>query len=230
LAFLSVSHRILVFYGAFVWARRSLNHPFRWFSARAVLNASNHRSPVRENYATYVSEISYHWYSENGARLPDSWHTIGANPADVFVQSAQFLVAAERVRDLVADLAPPGTRVFCNEIGVLAPDPPPGRIDPFGADRWWWNIEAAQYAYVYGSLARLGVYGMAASQLTGYPHNAASISMLSWETGNFNAWGWVVKMFADTLGDGLKDVMPTVVVAMGRKVIKRRSQFKRAFF
>ena len=31
------------------------------------------------------------------------------------------------------------------------------------------------------------------------------------ETGKFNAWAWVVKMFADTLGDGLKDVMPTII-------------------
>jgi hypothetical protein len=37
-------------------------------------------------------------------------------------------------------------------------------------------------------LAELGVYGMAASQLTGYPGNAASISMLDWNNGLGNAW------------------------------------------
>ena len=36
----------------------------QWFTY--FLNASNHRSPVRENFAEYVSEVSYHWYSENG--------------------------------------------------------------------------------------------------------------------------------------------------------------------
>ena len=173
-----------------------------WF--RYFLNASNHRSPVRENFATYVREVSYHWYSENGARLPYSWHTIGANPADIFVQSAQFLVSAKRIKALVSELAP-GTLVYCNEIGVLAPDPAE-QLDPFGRDRWWWNLEAAQYGYVYGELAALGVDGMAASQLTGYPGNAASISMLDWTTGQGNAWYWVVKMFVDTLGSGKKDV------------------------
>ena len=38
-----------------------------WFSY--FLNASNHRSPVRENFGTYVHEVSYHWYSENGAAV-----------------------------------------------------------------------------------------------------------------------------------------------------------------
>ena len=119
-----------------------------WF--RYFLNASNHRSPVRENFAEYVHEVSYHWYSENGAALPDSWRTLGANPGDVFVQSAQFLVSARRIKALVAELAP-GTRVYCNEIGVLAPDLPADRycyadqdcsssqLEPFGRDRWWWK-------------------------------------------------------------------------------------------
>jgi len=194
-----------------------------WFSY--FLNASNHRSPVRENFATYVHEVSYHWYSENGAKLPASWRTVGANPGDVFAQSAQFLVSARRIKALVDELAP-GTRVYCNEIGVLAPDLAPDRycysnhdkcsrtgtqLEPFGQDRWWWNLEAAQYGYVYGELAALGLDGMAASQLTGYPGNAVSISMLDWTNGNGNAWYWVIKMFIDTLGSGKKEILRTDV-------------------
>ena len=68
--------------------------------------------------------MSYHWYSENGAHLPDSWRTLASNPGDLFVQSAQFLVSARRIKALIAELAP-GTKVYCNEIGVLAPDLPP---------------------------------------------------------------------------------------------------------
>ena len=145
----------------------------QWF--RYFLNASNHRSPVREDFATYVHEISYHWYSENGYEAPPpvgTWHTVGDNPADVFLQvseppihvsafypqvslvvitdkirrmqSAQFLVSAARVQELIAEYHPTRTtgegklRTYCNEIGVLAPDPPPGS-EPFGADRWWWK-------------------------------------------------------------------------------------------
>ena len=177
----------------------------QWF--RYFLNASNHRSPVRENFGTYVSEISYHWYSENTYHAPPpvaSWWTIGANPADVFVQSAQFVAAARRVQALVDELAP-GVRVYCNEVGVLATDPPPGYA-PFGADKWWWNLAAAQYGYVYGALAEIGVDAIAASQLTAYPGNAAAISMLDWNNGLGNAWYWVLKMFADTLGSDPKDV------------------------
>eukprot|EP00729_Bicosta_minor_P003374 gene3374-16255_t len=185
-----------------------------WF--RYFLNASNHRSPVKENFGSYVSEISYHWYSENGYGVPsdctESWHCLGKNPADAFLQSSQFVNGAARIQAIVRELAP-SVRVFVDEIGVLANDPivAPGRIDPFGLDRWWWNIEAAQYAYVYSELAELGVHAMAASQLTGYLGNAASISMLDWDTGLGNAWYWVLKLFIDTLGSNCKDVVGTTV-------------------
>merc|ERR1712039_1113215 len=46
----------------------------------------------------------------------------------------------------------------------------------------------------------------AASQLTGYPGNAASISMLDWTTGQADAFWWVIKLFFDSLGSGLKTV------------------------
>jgi hypothetical protein len=35
----------------------------------------------------------------------------------------------------------------------------------FGEDRWYWNLQAAQYAFAYAELARMGVDVMAASQL-----------------------------------------------------------------
>ena len=159
-------------------------------------------------------------YAENTYAAPapqGNWQNIGANPADVFLQSAQFLVSARMVKDLISEFHParaePGPnklRVFCNEVGVLVGGPPP---QPFGAGRWWWNLEAAMFGYVYASLAALGVDAIAASQLTGYeiPENAPSISMLDWKTGHGTAWFWVVKMFTDTLGSGPKDVLPTLV-------------------
>eukprot|EP00931_Biecheleriopsis_adriatica_P091242 TRINITY_DN65140_c0_g1_i1.p1 TRINITY_DN65140_c0_g1~~TRINITY_DN65140_c0_g1_i1.p1 ORF type:complete len:572 (+),score=69.34 TRINITY_DN65140_c0_g1_i1:76-1716(+) len=181
-----------------------------WF--RYFLNASNHRSPVRENFASYVSEISYHWYSENGFLQnlsQNTWPGIGANPADVFVQASQFVSAAARVQRLVKELAP-SVRTYVNEVGILAQDPP-ASTQPFGKDRWWWNLQASHFAYVYGELAALGVDAIAASQLTGYPGNAASISMLDWTNGQASAYFAVVKMFIDTLGSGSKTVVQTRV-------------------
>lgn len=184
-----------------------------WF--RYFLNASNHRSPVREHFGDYVSEISYHWYSENpffGASpspLNESWRTIGNNSADVFVQAAQFVSAAARIQRLARELAP-GVRSYVDEVAILAPDPA-GFIEPFGEDRWWWNLQAAHYAYVYGELAALGIDAIAGSQLTGYPGNAASIAMLDWTNGQGTAWYWVIKMFIDTLGSGRKRILPTEV-------------------
>ena len=148
------------------------------------------------------------------------------------MQSAQFLVAARRIKGLVDALAP-GTRVYCNEIGVLAPVLPfsiwidnalawckmracarrtcpltgiatltpsaptcsSSRLDATaGGGTWRLRSTVRRHAdllnqntflhsvpapgFVYGELAALGVDGMAASQLTGYPGNAVSISML----------------------------------------------------
>ena len=161
---------------------------------------------LKQNNRSLALRLKTYLHRAHRVQLPASWRTVGANPGDVFVQSAQFLVAARRIKALVDELAP-GTRVYCNEIGVLAPDLPPARycysnddkctgtqLEPFGQDRWWWNLEAAQYGFVYGELAALGLDGMAASQLTGYPGNAVSISMLDWTNGNGNAWYWVVKV------------------------------------
>jgi hypothetical protein len=89
---------------------------------RYFLTPSNHKSPVKEHFEDYLSEISYHWYAENTydivVNCTTSWHCIGANPADVFMQSAQFLTSAGRIQAIVNELAPT-LRVFCNEIGTV---------------------------------------------------------------------------------------------------------------
>jgi len=185
-----------------------------WFDY--FLNASNHRSPVRENFEDYLWAVSMHWYSENGycqgeTPWPDGWRSIGNNSGDVFLQSAQFISRAKKIQNMV-DIQAPWVKTVCNEIGMMAPAISKQHpYDLFGADRWWWNLEASQYAYVYGSLAAIGFDQMAASQLTGYPGNAPSISMLDWTNGEGTAWYWVVKMFIDTFGSDTKAVFPTYI-------------------
>ena len=193
-----------------------------WFDF--FLNSSNHRSPVRENLKEYLWAVSMHFYSENGycqglAPWPEGWRSIGDNPGDVFLQSAQFISRARKIQAIV-DRATPWVKTVANEIGMMAPmGSGPGSnyqdmnetYDLFGADRWWWNLEAAQYSFVYASLAAIGYDQMAASQLTAQPGNAASIAMLDWTNGEGTAWYWVVKMFVDTLGSDTKSVHPTFI-------------------
>jgi hypothetical protein len=148
-----------------------------WFDY--FLNASNHRSPVRENFQDYLWAVSMHFYSENSycqglAPWPDGWRSIGDNPADVFLQSAQFVSRARKIQAKV-DAAAPWVKTVANEIGMMAPQGSANTgypdnyqdmnqtYDLFGADRWWWNLEAAQYSYIYGSLAAIGYDQMAAS-------------------------------------------------------------------
>ena len=191
-----------------------------WFDY--FLNASNHRSPVKENFKDYLWAVSMHFYSENSycqglSPWPKGWRSIGENPGDVFLQSAQFISRARQIQAKV-DAAAPWVKTVANEIGMMAPSGSGSNYqdmnktyDLFGADRWWWNLEAAQYSYIYGSLAAIGYDQIAGSQITAQPGNAASISMLDWTNGQGTAWYWVVKLFVDTFGTETKSLHPTYV-------------------
>ncbi len=162
-----------------------------------------------------MESFSYSKDSENGYGAPfdgwtNGWWSVAANPTDVFLQSAQFVAAAQRLQTIVHNITP-WVKTICNEVGILAPGNPPAGWDAFGSQRWWWNLEAAQYAYIYASLAEIGVDQIAASQLTGYPGNAPSISMLDWTNGDGTAWWWVVKMFIEVLGSETKTTISTLI-------------------
>jgi hypothetical protein len=69
-----------------------------WWSY--FLNASNHAPVVRDDFETYLSWVSCHWYSENGFGLksPTTFDMLRTNPRDVFVQTAQFLAQAQTIQ------------------------------------------------------------------------------------------------------------------------------------
>ena len=64
---------------------------------------------INKSFTNKNQSYSRTRYSENSYAAPPplgTWRSIGLNPADVFLQSAQFLVSAQRVQELIREFHP----------------------------------------------------------------------------------------------------------------------------
>jgi hypothetical protein len=112
------------------------------------LDSKHHRPGIP------IDTVSYHYYAHPSAdEPPESW------PFSVFQQTAQFVNEvgyAETIRQRLA----PQTRTAINEVGVILPQDfealfPGYAFKPFPA--FFWNLSAAQFAYLYVELAKIGI-------------------------------------------------------------------------
>ncbi len=169
------------------------------------LNPKNHKP------GTPIDMISYHFYASPTAdQPPDTWQYT------VFDQSARFIQTVKFV-DAIRTRLSPSTGTTIDEIGVIAPDDanqgkPGYSFKPF--PDFYWNLCAAQYAYLYGELAKLGIDAAGESALMQLPDFFPSVSMMDWNTGKPNARYWGLKLIRDNFGPGDKIVsvrgLPTV--------------------
>jgi len=148
--------------------------------------------------------ISYHFYATIPADAPrDSWENT------VFDQTRKFLNAVQGI-EAVRQRLSPQTATAINELGVIhlqdARQGNPGYVfQPFPAS--YWNLCAAQFAFLYGELAKCGIEMVGESALMQIPDFFPSVSMMDWETGRPNARYWVLKLLRENLGPGDKLVM-----------------------
>lgn len=128
--------------------------------------------------------ISYHFYATPAHdESPEvQQHTVFAQ-ADGFMNSVRYI---ESIRRRLS----PATQTTVNEIGVIRADDMlqffPGHV-PEPIPNAYWNLAAANFAYVYAQLAALGIEVAGESQLVGYPSQFPSVSMVDWNTGAPNA-------------------------------------------
>ena len=92
-----------------------------------------------------------------------------------------------------------------DEIGAISADDAsegePGHVTKPIPDSFW-NLCAAEYAYVYAGLAKLGVDGVGESALAQLPLFFPSVTMVDWNTGQPNARYWALKLLRDNFGPG----------------------------
>lgn len=169
------------------------------------LNAKNHKSEMP------IDMISYHFYATPAADQPvDSWQYT------VFAQSEEFVGVAKYIDSIRRRLSP-ATGVTIDEVGVIAPDDlfqsQPGYVFK-SFPSFYWTLCSAQYAYLYGELAKLGIDAVGSSALMQRPGFFPSVSMMDWNNGKPNARYWGLKLIRDNFGPGDK-----IISAMGSPTV-----------
>lgn len=183
----------------------ALAYPDRpeWFEY--FLNPANHRKGIP------LDMISYHFYAGGSIQqgAPVMQYTF-FDQADGFLKEVKFI---ESIRKRLS----PSTKTTVDEIGSIlnSDNGEPNAVIPDD----YWNLSGALYAYVYLGLVRMKIDVIGESQLTGYPTQYPSVSMINWKTGQPNARYWVLKLIHDHFGPGdalvNTDVIGDGLVAQG---------------
>ncbi len=157
--------------------------------------------PKNHAPGTPLDMISYHFYA---TPTPDqSRETQGFT---AFEDAEHFLTGVRFIEQIRTRLSP-STGTMVNEVGMIADHllGPDGRIPDY-----FWNLASAVYAYLWSSLAELGIDVVGESQLVGYPTQFPSVTMLDWATGRPNARYWTLKLLKDGFAPGDSLVRTTV--------------------
>lgn len=169
------------------------------------LNPKNHKPGIP------LDMISYHLYvGPFPDQPPDTWQYT------VFDQTFHVVRALKYVEAIRQRLSP-NTRAIVDEAGMgLSTDALQSNPDYVfkPIPEFYWNLGAAQYAVLYGELAKMGIDSVGASALMQLPRFFPSVSMMDWNNGKPNARYWGLKLIRENFGPGDKIVsvtgLPTV--------------------
>lgn len=157
------------------------------------LDPKNHKAGIP------LDMISYHFYA-----VPTAEQTPEIQQYTFFDQADRFITTVRYIEAIRKRLSP-STRTTVNEIGAISAD------DLKQGERGhvmkpilesYWHLAGANYAYVFGNLASLGIGVAGESQLVGYPTQFPSVSLLDWNTGRPNARFRVLELLKTNLTGG----------------------------
>lgn len=167
------------------------------------LNRSKHGPSVPP-----IDYVSIHHYAGCSKRTDPSTYSSGFF-GDFSAWMKDFKDKAITARDASSF---PHTKIDLNEIGIIMPhDNDPGKGITANLPDIYWNAAGATYAYVFATLAPLGVEVLGQSQLAGSPEipewgiplpQYPSVSLLDWRTGLGNARYWVLKLLIEEFAPG----------------------------
>jgi hypothetical protein len=165
-----------------------------------------------------LDALSYHFYA-----VPTPDEPLDIQQHTVFAQADGFLNTVRYIESIRKRLSPE-TITTINEIGIISADDTaqvePGHVAQPIPDAYW-NLAAAEYAYLFGQLTEIGIDVAGESQLVGYPTQFPSVSMLDWKDGKPNARLWVLKLLHDNFGPGdqIVEIAPFLASASARPYI-----------
>ncbi len=159
------------------------------------LNPHNHKPGIP------LDMISYHFYA-----IPKPDENMEIQQHTFFTQADGFITTVRYIETIRKRLSP-STRTTVNETGSISAEDlaqgEPGFVFKPIANAYW-NLSGATYAYVYASLAAMGIDIVGQSQLVGYPTQFPSVSMVDWNTGAPNARFRVLELLKNEFGPGDK--------------------------
>src|SRR5215467_7812605 len=159
------------------------------------LDHKNHKPEIPLDY------ISYHFYA-----IPAPDETLDVQQHVVFAQADGFLNTVRYIESIRKRLSPE-TGTMINEIGIISADDglqeQPGHVTKPIPDAYW-NLAGAEYAYIFGNLAEIGIDVAGESQLVGYPTQYPSVSMVDWKDGKPNSRVWALRLLRENFGPGDK--------------------------
>ncbi len=175
------------------WLQRVLPDFFYYF-----LNHKNHAPGIP------LDMISYHFYA-----TPASDENPYVQQFTVFDDVDRFLAVVKYIQAIGQHLSPE-TRTDCDELGIISADDmaqgEPGHVAKPIPDSYW-NLSAAEFAYLYLELSHLGINAAGMSSGLGFPnYYYPSVTMMDWRTGQPNARYWALKLLIENAGPGDKQV------------------------
>lgn len=155
------------------------------------LDSKNHKPGIP------LDMISYHFYA-----APTLDQTPEIQQYTFFEQADRFLATVRYIESIRQRLSPE-TRTTVDEIGSISADDmgqgEPGHVS-HEIPQAYWHLSGATYAYVFGTLASLGIDVAGESQLVGYPTQFPSVSMVDWNTGAPNARYRILELLKNNFG------------------------------
>ena len=145
-----------------------------------------------------IDAIAYHFYAR-----PDWDENPEVLQHTTFKEADQLLTAASYIEVIRRRLAP-RTQAIVEELGgsSLPWAVTPKQLRRKSIDLSYWNLSGAMWAYLYGHLVSIGVDMVHGAELIDYPGQAASTTLVDWDTGKPNARYWVLKLVHNHFGPG----------------------------
>lgn len=162
----------------------------------SFLNPSNHRPGAPLDW------ISYHFYA-----TPQN-STTQDEAAQSFQQADQFFTEVQQIEAARKRISP-HTKTTLDEIGTMDPLGSTVVYPNYTIPDEYWVWSGGIYAYVYSTVAAMGINVVGESQLVGYPSQYPSVSMVDWETGLPNARLRVLQLIQHSFAPGDKIVKTT---------------------
>jgi hypothetical protein len=161
------------------------------------LNPRNHQPGIP------LDMISYHFYA-----VPGTDESPEVQPITYIYQADRFLEIVGYIETIRKTFSP-GTGTMVNEIGTMLPEDweqskPDYVFKPIRPS--YWNLSAANFAYVYAGLAARGIDVANESGIPAGPGMWPSIALNDWQTGQPNARFRVLELIHENFRPGDKIV------------------------